>query len=175
VPNINTRSSVLEYRVSGGGVVDLDSDPYFSVYLSSEVNADAQFETNRRGGITLPIFSDYKRHNMGTRLSETAFFLDTLEEEECNNEVAGAEITNCNFITMKLWGLADTGPYLHDGRALSIFEAIAFHGGEAQRVRDRFLDLSAEGQNALLAFLGTLKNPENPAQDVQNLSTLGPN
>ena len=120
----------------------------------------------------LPIFSDYKRHNMGTRLAETAFFLDT---PDCDNEVAGTEIDNCNFITMKLWGLADTGPYLHDGRALSIFEAIAFHGGEAQRVRDRFLSLSEGGQNALLAYLGTLKNPVNPNQDVLNQVQLGPN
>ncbi len=166
---LNTRSSVLEYFLPE------EDEPYYAVDLASDVAPGAQFETNRRGGIKLPIFSDYKRHNMGTRLSETAFFLETLDEEECDNSVAGSEPTNCSFITMKLWGLADTGPYLHDGRALSIFEAIAFHGGEAQRVRDRFLGLSKGGQNALLAYLGTLKNPVNPNQDVLNQVQLGPN
>jgi len=119
----------------------------------------------------VPLFSNYKRYNMGPRLAETAHFLET---DDCNVE-NGTEITNCNFIAMKLWGLADTAPYLHDGRALTVFEAIAFHGGEAQRERDRFLDLSKGGQNALLAYLGTLKNPVNPNQDVLNQVQLGPN
>jgi len=109
---------------------------------------------------------------MGSRLAES---FHELENPDCDNEIAGTEITNCNFITMKLWGLADTAPYLHDGRALTIFEAIAFHGGEAQRVRDRFLNLSEGGQNALLSYLGTLKNPVDPNLDVQNIVQLGPN
>ena len=182
-PTINTRSPVLEYRVIGeGGILnpgeepgdptDPDRQPYFSVDLSADVAEGARFETNRRGGIKVPIFSDYKRHNMGSRLAES---FHALETPDCDNEVAGTEITNCNFLTMKLWGLADTAPYLHDGRALTIFEAIAFHGGEAQRVRDRFLNLSKGGQNALLAYLGTLKNPVDPNQDVQNVVQLGPN
>ncbi len=171
-PTINTRSPVLEYRITGGGVIDPDQEPYFSVDLSSDVAEGAQFETNKRGGIKVPIFSDYKRHNMGSRLAES---FHALETPDCDNEVSGTEITNCNFITMKLWGLADTAPYLHDGRALTVFEAISFHGGEAQRVRDRFLGLSKGGQNALLAYLGTLKNPVDPNQDVLNQVQLGPN
>ena len=172
VPTINTDSSILEYRITGGGVVDFDDDPYYSVDLASDVAPGAQFETNSQGGIQVPIFSDYKRHNMGDRLAES---FHELETPDCDNEIAGTEITNCNFITMKLWGLADTAPYLHDGRALTIFEAIAFHGGEAQRARDRFLNLSEGGQNALLSYLGTLKNPVNPNQDVLNQVQLGPN
>lgn len=165
-PVVNTKSPNLEYRLPG------EEEAYYSVDLSSDVNDGAKFRKNKRGGIRVPTFSDYKRHNMGTRLAETAHFLET---PDCDNEVAGTEITNCSFITMKLWGLADTAPYLHDGRALTVFEAIAFHGGEAQRVRDRFLNLSKGGQNALLAYLGTLKNPVNPNQDVQNQVQLGPN
>ena len=172
IPTINTRSPVLEYRITGGGVIDPDEEPYYAVDLSSDVAEGARFETNRRGGIKVPIFSDYKRHNMGSRLAES---FHALETPDCDNEVAGTEITNCNFITMKLWGLADTAPYLHDGRALTIFEAIAFHGGEAQRPRDRFLNLSEAGQNALIAYLSTLKNPVNPNQDVQNVVQLDPN
>ena len=108
---------------------------------------------------------------MGKRLAETAHFLNT---PDCDNDVAGTDITNCNFITMKLWGLADTAPYLHDGRALTIFEAIAFHGGEARSVRDTFLGMNEGGQNALLTYLGTLKNPRNPNLDVQNQVQLDP-
>ena len=43
-----------------------------------------------------------------------------------------AEISNREFITARLWGVADTAPYLHDGRATTLFQAINAHGGEAQ-------------------------------------------
>lgn len=170
-PVFRTKSPILEYRVGGGGVVDREQEPYFSVDLSSDLGEGGNFEKNRRGGINVPIFSNYKRYNMGPRLAES---FHELETPDCN-EQNGTEITNCNFIAMKLWGLADTAPYLHDGRALTVFEAIAFHGGEAQRVRDRFLNLSKGGQDALLSYLGTLKNPVNPNQDVLNQVQLGPN
>jgi hypothetical protein len=34
--------------------------------------------------------------------------------------------------TPPLWGLSDSAPYLHDGRAETVLEAIAQHGGEAE-------------------------------------------
>ena len=39
------------------------------------------------------------------------------------------------WLTWPLWGLADSAPYLHDGRALTIDDAIRAHGGEAQAAR----------------------------------------
>ncbi|MFK7794671.1 MAG: di-heme oxidoredictase family protein [Gammaproteobacteria bacterium] len=167
VPFIDTKSRHLEYT-------DPESEEvYFSADLSKGLT---NFEKNRQGGIRVRAHSDYKRHNMGYRLKETAHFLGEPEgENACQDEVAGAEIDNCNFITMKLWGVADTAPYLHDGRALTLFEAVALHGGEAQEERDRFLSLSERSQNALFAYLGTLKHPENPNQDVENQVVLSPN
>ena len=163
VPFLDTKSKFLEYT-------DPESDEvYFRADLSKGLT---RFEKNRYGGIRVRMHSDFKRHNMGPRLQETAHFLDT-PEGGCD-EVSGSEITNCNFITMKLWGVQDTSPYLHDGRALTIFEAIALHGGEAQEVRDRFLKIGKKGQDAILAYLSTLKHPENPNQDVQNQVQVGP-
>ena len=165
VPFIDTKSRFLEYT-------DPEEDEvYFRADLSKGVS---QFERNKFGGIRVRAHSDYKRHNMGYRLKETAHFLEDPEGDECDEGVAGAEIDNCNFITMKLWGVADTAPYLHDGRALTIFEAIALHGGEAQEVRDRFVNLDAKWQNALIAYLGTLKHPEDPNQDVADQVQLDP-
>ncbi|MFK8026547.1 MAG: di-heme oxidoredictase family protein [Gammaproteobacteria bacterium] len=166
VPFLDTESPVLEYT-------DPESEEvYFSADLSKGVS---NFEKNRWGGIRVRAHSDYKRHNMGYRLKETAHFLNDPEgENACQDEVAGSEIDNCNFITMKLWGVADSAPYLHDGRALSLFEAVALHGGEAQDVRDRFLKLGKNGQNAIFAYLGTLKHPEDPNQDVANQVQLDP-
>jgi len=61
-----------------------------------------------------------------------------------------------DFRTAPLWGLAKTAPYLHDGRADTIEDAILAHGGEAQAVHDAFLQLAPPDHDALLAFLGSL-------------------
>jgi CxxC motif-containing protein (DUF1111 family) len=67
------------------------------------------------------------------------------------------------FLTENLWGVGSTPPYLHDGRATSLSEAIREHGGEAQASRDRFLRLTAREQRDLVRFLKNLvlfKAPE---------------
>ena len=64
--------------------------------------------------------------------------------------------------TPPLWGIGLTQTvsehtfFLHDGRARSLEEAIVWHGGEAQRARDRFSGLSAQQRAALIAFLKSL-------------------
>ncbi len=61
--------------------------------------------------------------------------------------------------TPPLWGLADSGPYLHDGRAASVLEAIAQHGGEAEACLQRFLALETSERLAVLEFLSCLQAP----------------
>lgn len=63
--------------------------------------------------------------------------------------------------TPPLWGLRDSAPYMHDGSAATVLEAIAMHGGEASGSRDRYLSLSFDDQQAMLAFLDTLIAPTN--------------
>jgi CxxC motif-containing protein (DUF1111 family) len=64
--------------------------------------------------------------------------------------------------TAPLWGLGLTqtvlpyASYLHDGRARTLEEAILWHGGEAERSRERFRTLSAEERAALVKFLSSL-------------------
>ncbi len=89
----------------------------------------------------LPVYSDLLLHDMGPELA------DGLEMEDAE----GYE-----FRTQPLWGLTAAGPYLHDGRAETIEEAIAWHGGEAAAARDRYLDLDDDDQAALGAFLRSL-------------------
>jgi CxxC motif-containing protein (DUF1111 family) len=58
------------------------------------------------------------------------------------------------FRTPPLWGLRHSSPpYLHDARATSLLQAIALHGGEAQRSADAFERLPAAERDALIAFL----------------------
>ena len=50
------------------------------------------------------------------------------------------------FLTENLWGVGSTAPYLHDGRATTLTEAILEHGGEAQASRDAFAALCTGGE-----------------------------
>ncbi len=61
--------------------------------------------------------------------------------------------------TAPLWGVADSAPYMHDGRAETLLDAIVLHGGEAKDCTERFLALPAGDRMAILEFLGCLKAP----------------
>lgn len=63
--------------------------------------------------------------------------------------------------TPPLWGVRDSAPYLHDGRASSLEDAIALHGGEAQLSANRFFRLPPEERSRLLAFLRSMVAPAN--------------
>ena len=58
--------------------------------------------------------------------------------------------------TVPLWGLRFRGPFLHDGRASNLSEAILMHGAEGENSRAAFEQLSDEMTLALLAFLKSL-------------------
>lgn len=69
--------------------------------------------------------------------------------------------------TPPLWGVADTGPYLHDGRAETLEEAIRWHGGEADSSRAGFVSLSPQEQDLVLEFLLSLRAPKTAAADAE--------
>ena len=64
--------------------------------------------------------------------------------------------------TAPLWGVGlfaktnGTPFYLHDGRARTLEEAILWHGGEAQKSKDKFTQLSKAERNKLIKFLQSL-------------------
>ncbi len=60
------------------------------------------------------------------------------------------------FRTSPLWGLAKSAPYMHNGRAFTVQDAIAAHDGEATQVRDAYDALSSSDRDALIAFLKSL-------------------
>ena len=55
--------------------------------------------------------------------------------------------------TQPLWGLRARAPYLHDGHASRIVDAIQLHDGEAAIVRNRFLAPSTKQQQELVISL----------------------
>ena len=66
--------------------------------------------------------------------------------------------------TAPLWGLRDSAPYLHDGRAATVEEAIKLHGGEGRSSLRRYERLDEEERHAVIAFLDTLAAPADAPQ-----------
>ncbi len=147
-PEMRTADSVLTYSQP-----EVLGDPARNVFYAVDLaEPPMSFRRHRRGGIIVPMFSDLKRHDMG----------QTLAEDFHGASPAG----NREFITAKLWGVADTAPYLHDGRALTLNEAIMLHAGEAAGARDAYARLRVAQKNELLVFLKSLRNPRAPNGDV---------
>ena len=61
--------------------------------------------------------------------------------------------------TPPLWGVADSAPYLHDGSAPTLADAIRRHNGDAKMVTEAFAKLSMSEQGNVIAFLKSLKAP----------------
>ena len=57
------------------------------------------------------------------------------------------------WLTRSLAGVGSTGPWLHDGRATTLHEAIIAHGGEAEPSRKAYASASEAERAAILAFL----------------------
>lgn len=57
------------------------------------------------------------------------------------------------FRTPPLWGVKDTAPYMHDGRASTLEAAILAHKGEAEFSSNGFAALTEDAKLALMAYL----------------------
>lgn len=117
---------------------------------------------NKDGSVTVPLFSDLKRHDMGVGLSDPDKKPDGTSYPQQGTDVDGISVPPRLFLTRPLWGVADTGPWLHDGRARSLLEAIQLHsseGSEANDVIKAFNALTQEQKDAIIAFLLSLRLP----------------
>ncbi len=85
-------------------------------------------------------YTDLLLHDMGPDLADICLGLATPSE----------------FRTEPLMGLHLRTKFLHDGRAMSIEEAVKLHGGEAGAARDKSAALPAADRQALLDFLESL-------------------
>jgi CxxC motif-containing protein (DUF1111 family) len=70
--------------------------------------------------------------------------------------IAQGAASGKEFRTAPLWGLRASAPFLHDGRARTVDQAIRAHEGQGATARDRYTALSAAERLQLLAFLNTL-------------------
>ena len=73
-----------------------------------------------------------------------------------DDKIVQGEAAGRDWRTAPLIGLGVRPCYLHDGRATTLRDATVAHGGEAQIVRGRFLQLSPAEQAAAYRFLESL-------------------
>ncbi len=144
-PFLDTRRQALPYSFP-----EIEDTPFQNIYYFVDQKLGSSgFASSPAGGIRVPLYSDLKRHDMGPALAEsTGHALDS------------------QFVTARLWGIADTAPYLHDGRALTLTDAIEAHGGEAATASSNFSNLPDADKVSLLSFLRTLRTPLNPANGL---------
>jgi CxxC motif-containing protein (DUF1111 family) len=89
---------------------------------------------------SVPLYSDLLLHDLGSELASA-----------CGPSASPTETR-----TAPLWGLRYRSTYLHDGRAVDLWQAIEMHGGAARSARDAFRSRDEVSQAALIRFLSTL-------------------
>jgi RNA polymerase sigma factor (sigma-70 family) len=100
------------------------------------------------------IYSDLLLHDMGPSLSDSGMYYGGGDGPFTPGGPLATE-----WRTPPLWGFRDSGPYLHDGRARTLEEAVALHGGQGTTSAKRFFKLAARDQFRIEAFLKSLVAP----------------
>jgi CxxC motif-containing protein (DUF1111 family) len=90
-------------------------------------------------GRRVDAFSDFLLHDVGT-----------------GDGIVQGDAKGNEFRTPPLWGISDSAPYLHDGSANTIKDAIQRHANQGAAAQKAFHDLSFEDEKALLAFLDSI-------------------
>jgi hypothetical protein len=102
----------------------------------------------------VPAYTDFKLHDI-TDPDEPM----PLESLDMNWPVWAPKFPGGNrrFLTRRLWGIANSGPYFHHGMYSTMREAVLGHSGEALASRKAFQAAGAEDQAALIEFLKSLQ------------------
>jgi CxxC motif-containing protein (DUF1111 family) len=137
-------------------------------YLVFESIGCATCHTPKLGAVN-GLFSDLLLHDMGEASSDSATYSGSPSTTRRSENLADAReqarrsgmATPTEWRTPPLWGVADSTPYLHDGRAHSLDAAIRSHGGESAPTMTRYTRLAATDRRAVLTFLSSLSvSPE---------------
>jgi hypothetical protein len=128
--------------------------PSMSVDLTSGQLPGPRLKPSIDGVVWVPAFTDLKLHDI------TSGPDDPNAEPLDQNQPAGSEgffAGNRKFITRKLWGVGNSGPYMHNGKFTTMRGAILAHSGEALQSREAFQHLSSYGRDCVIEFLKSLQ------------------
>jgi CxxC motif-containing protein (DUF1111 family) len=101
------------------------------------------------------LYSDLLLHDMGEELSDPGSY-DTDGADSRDAPKRG------EWRTPPLWGFRDTAPYLHDGRARNLEEAVALHHGQGAASASQFRSMSDLERSQVETFLNSLGAPPAP-------------
>ncbi len=108
----------------------------------------------RDGTTMVPAYTDFKLHDITAGPADpNREPLDMIQPAGTNAFFAG----NASFVTRRLWGIGNQGPYFHHGKFTTLREAVLAHAGEAQAATDAFLALPARERDCVIEFLKSLQ------------------
>lgn len=107
-----------------------------------------------RGVVWVPAFTDLKLHDITDGPNDpNAEPLDQNQPATSSKFFGG----NTKFLTRKLWGMANSGPFMHHGKFTTMREAVLAHAGEALGSRQAFDALVPYEKDCVIEFLKTLQ------------------
>jgi CxxC motif-containing protein (DUF1111 family) len=135
------------------------------------------------------LYSDLLVHDMGPELADAGSYGDGSSDDEeplipplaandgrqgqaPGQAVAAAPrqplgATKQEWRTPPLWGFRDSGPYMHDGRADTLEQAVAMHGGQGAQSAQKFFELSPRERREVETFLKSLVAPSDKGQPAR--------
>lgn len=100
--------------------------------------------------IEIKAYTDLLIHNMGPALAD-GISMGTPQPSTIDPNHTAEE-----FRTQPLWGVSHHAPFLHDGRADTLTQAIEMHAGEADAAQMAFMGLTQAQRDDIIAFLECL-------------------
>lgn len=149
--------SKFDRAMGGHGALSAEEQRGFELFMT-----EYEPRTGQRGADCFhchggPLFSDHQFHNNGLKADPA---------DPGRFKVTGREADRNRFATPSLRNVARTAPYMHDGRFATLEEVVAHYSSGVERSAtldpnlakhpEGGLNLSAEDQRALVAFLKTL-------------------
>ncbi len=104
--------------------------------------------------LAVPAYTDFKLHD----ITDPADEMPT-EALDMNWPVWAPKFAagNRRFLTRRLWGIGNSGPYFHHGMFTTMRQAVLGHAGEALAARKAFQAGTAYDQDAMIEFLKSLQ------------------